>query len=129
MIEINLFRNSRDKRTLETGEVLFVEGDHGEHMFAVIEGELELTLHGAHIESIGPGGVIGELALIDAVRILADALEITPEIVFRAVRPGDQVRTVAQTDRARTLLGWSPIIGPKQGLEQLAAWVEQRRID
>lgn len=81
MVEINLFRNSRDKRSLEAGEVLFVEDEPGEHMFAVIDGELELTRHGAHVESIGPGGLIGELALIDDAPRSASAHATVPTTV------------------------------------------------
>lgn len=81
MAEIHLFRNSRDKRTLEVGEVLFVEGQPGEHMFAVIDGELELTRHGAPVETIGPGGLVGELALIDDAPRSASARATTPTTV------------------------------------------------
>jgi CRP-like cAMP-binding protein len=81
MVEINLFRNSRDKRSLDTGEVLFVEGEPGEHMFAVVEGELQLTFGGTHVETIGPGGVVGELALIDAAPRSASARATVPTVV------------------------------------------------
>jgi len=66
MTEINLFAHSRDFETLEAGEVLFREGEHGTHMFAVAEGEVELTKNGTVIDKIATGGIIGEMALIDA---------------------------------------------------------------
>jgi CRP-like cAMP-binding protein len=64
-VEINIFRNSRDARNLDPGEVLFQEGSEGDVMFAVIEGEIELTCHRRVIDVVGPGGIIGELALVD----------------------------------------------------------------
>ena len=38
----------------------------GDAMFAVVEGEIELSLDDRVIEKVGPGGIIGEMALIDA---------------------------------------------------------------
>jgi CRP/FNR family cyclic AMP-dependent transcriptional regulator len=65
-MEINIFRHSRDAVTLEAGEVLFQEGDTGDSMFAVAEGEVELAHSGHVVDKIGPGGILGEMALIDA---------------------------------------------------------------
>jgi CRP-like cAMP-binding protein len=64
-VEINIFRHARDPRLLESGEVLFHEGTAGDVMFAVVEGEVELTCHHRLIDIVGPGGIVGELALID----------------------------------------------------------------
>ena len=65
MAEINVFRNARDTVDLQPGEVLFREADDGTTMFAVIDGEIELTIRGTSVEIVGPGGILGELALID----------------------------------------------------------------
>jgi len=65
MAEINIFKHASDALTLESGDVLFREGDSGDKMFAVIEGEIELSRHGAEIEVVAPGGILGELALVD----------------------------------------------------------------
>ena len=64
-MEINIFRHAREARLLGAGEVLFHEGTAGDVMFAVVEGEVELTCHHHVIDVVGPGGIIGELALID----------------------------------------------------------------
>jgi CRP/FNR family transcriptional regulator, cyclic AMP receptor protein len=65
MAEISFFRNATDIRTLATGEVLFREGDAGDLMFAVVEGVIELSVEGRTVDSVGPGQIIGEMALID----------------------------------------------------------------
>ena len=65
MAEINLFKQARDTVALEPGDVLFREGDMGDQMFAVVEGQIELTRNGTIVEDVGPGGIMGELALID----------------------------------------------------------------
>ena len=66
MVEINLFKSSPDAYEVEAGDALFVEGEPGDVMYAVIEGHVEVTLGGHVVEQAGPGGILGELALIDA---------------------------------------------------------------
>ena len=65
MVEINVFRNVPNPRALAAGEVLFREGDEGDLMFAVLEGELVLTVAERVVDRIGPGQIVGEMALID----------------------------------------------------------------
>jgi CRP-like cAMP-binding protein len=65
MTEINIFKNSRDAVSVASGELLFREGDQGDDMFAVVEGEIELIRDGTVVETVGAGGILGELALID----------------------------------------------------------------
>jgi CRP/FNR family cyclic AMP-dependent transcriptional regulator len=66
MTEINIFRHSPDARDIEAGEVLFDQGDSGDAMFAVVEGNIELSLNGTILEDVGPGGILGEMALINS---------------------------------------------------------------
>jgi CRP/FNR family transcriptional regulator, cyclic AMP receptor protein len=81
--EINLFRSSREAYEVAAGDVLFREGDAGDVMFAVIEGEIDVERHGRVIEKVGPGGIIGELALIDASPRTASAIAGAPSRVVR----------------------------------------------
>jgi CRP-like cAMP-binding protein len=66
MAELSMFRHARVTRDLEPGEVLFLEGDPGDVMFAVVEGQIELTRGGTVIANVTAGGIVGELALIDS---------------------------------------------------------------
>jgi CRP/FNR family transcriptional regulator, cyclic AMP receptor protein len=47
------------------GEVIFSEGDPAREMYIVREGSVELRKAGALLESLGPGDILGEMALID----------------------------------------------------------------
>ena len=47
------------------GESIFREGEPGEKMYVVREGEVELSVHGKVIARIEKGGIFGEMALID----------------------------------------------------------------
>ena len=64
MTETSLFRSEPNKRTLEAGERLFAAGDAGSHMYAVIDGEIEIVRDGKIVEVIPSGHIFGELALL-----------------------------------------------------------------
>jgi len=84
--EINIFRSASDAESLAPGAVLFHEGDEGDAMFAVVDGEVELCRDGSRIEVVGPGGILGEMALIDSAARSADATALTAAKVVRVDR-------------------------------------------
>ncbi|HKA46706.1 MAG TPA: cyclic nucleotide-binding domain-containing protein [Methyloceanibacter sp.] len=47
------------------GDVIFAEGDRGDAMYVVRNGEVTIERHGTVMETVGGGGVFGEMALID----------------------------------------------------------------
>lgn len=49
----------------EPGQVIFAAGQGGDQMYIVRTGSVELKVGGTILETVGPGGVFGELALID----------------------------------------------------------------
>jgi len=49
----------------ERGKVIMVQGQTGAFMYVVLEGRVAISLRGAVVERIGPGGVFGEMALVD----------------------------------------------------------------
>jgi CRP-like cAMP-binding protein len=82
--EINIWKHERDTLALQPGDVLFREGDLDDDvMFAVVEGQVELSRDGAIIEDVGPGGIVGELALIDPAARSATATARTDARVAR----------------------------------------------
>jgi CRP/FNR family transcriptional regulator, cyclic AMP receptor protein len=62
---MNLFRHSEELQSVSAGETIFQEGEVAKTMYAVEEGEVDLVQDGKVIETVGPGGIFGELALID----------------------------------------------------------------
>jgi CRP-like cAMP-binding protein len=60
--------------TFLRNQVILEEGQVGTRMYAVLEGRVAVTIGGAVVDRIGPGGVLGELALIDQTPRLASAL-------------------------------------------------------
>ncbi len=47
------------------GQVIFKQGDVGDFMYVIQEGEVDILLHDKVVETVEPGGILGELALID----------------------------------------------------------------
>jgi CRP-like cAMP-binding protein len=50
---------------LDAGQVIFSAGDAGREMFIVRTGSVELRIGDALLETVGEGGIFGELALVD----------------------------------------------------------------
>lgn len=64
MTALNLFRNEQHAQSFAAGQTIFEAGAPGDLMYVVQEGEVEIVLAGRAIDVAGPGGVIGEMALI-----------------------------------------------------------------
>lgn len=47
------------------GDLVFSAGDKGRFMYIVRKGAIDIEYKGALLESVGPGGLVGEMALID----------------------------------------------------------------
>jgi CRP-like cAMP-binding protein len=60
-----LFRQETDALQLAPGDSLFREGEKGEKMYVLLEGEMEILLGDFVLETVGKGALIGEMALID----------------------------------------------------------------
>jgi CRP-like cAMP-binding protein len=65
MIAIDLFRNEDRYDDFRQGQTIFREGDRGEKMYVVMEGSVMLSVKKHVVEELGPGGVLGEMSLID----------------------------------------------------------------
>ena len=61
----DILRNEPDVRSFAAGDVIFAEGQAGDSMYAVIDGEIEIRKRDNVIDTVSPGGVFGEMALID----------------------------------------------------------------
>jgi CRP/FNR family transcriptional regulator, cyclic AMP receptor protein len=62
---INLFRSAGDIRQFEAGAVIFREGEPGDLFYCLVEGEVEVRQGEKLLALLGPGELLGELALID----------------------------------------------------------------
>ena len=57
-----------------SGKFIMHEGQAGVFMYAVLEGQVAVTIHERIVEKVGPGGMFGEMALIERTERLANAV-------------------------------------------------------
>lgn len=62
---LSLFRHETATRRLQAGEFLFQKGDPADQMFVVKSGEFQIGDGNVIFETVLPGGIIGEMALVD----------------------------------------------------------------
>jgi CRP/FNR family cyclic AMP-dependent transcriptional regulator len=63
---LNLFRSAENIQTFAAGETIFTEGTTGREMYVVLEGSVYIRVGNKTLDVTGPGGVFGEMALIDS---------------------------------------------------------------
>ena len=62
---VEIFKFEKNVETFDAGQTVFGAGDEGHCMYVVQAGEVDVFVNGQLIETIGPGGIFGEMALID----------------------------------------------------------------
>lgn len=72
-----LIQGMREQRW-SAGQLIFTRGDAGDHMFAVLSGRIRLVLANSRgreivLRTLGPGDILGEMALLDGEPRSADA--------------------------------------------------------
>jgi CRP-like cAMP-binding protein len=73
-----LFRQETNTLQLAPGDFLFQEGEKGDKMFVLLEGEVDIFLGDFVFETAGPGSLLGEMALIDDSPRTANAVAKSP---------------------------------------------------
>lgn len=73
-IRFNLFHRAHDLERFAAGETIFSKGDPGDRMYVITSGFVVVEDEGEEIETLGPGDLLGELALIDAAPRTASAV-------------------------------------------------------
>jgi CRP/FNR family cyclic AMP-dependent transcriptional regulator len=62
---LELLQRSGESEPFAAGEQVFAEGDQADRMYIVCSGTVSLSAGGRRLEIVEPGGIFGELALID----------------------------------------------------------------
>ena len=65
MAKFDMFQKQTDVQSFVSGETIFHQGDPRSVMFVVNEGEVEIRLGNKVLEVVQPGGIFGEMAIID----------------------------------------------------------------
>ncbi|HEV2895784.1 MAG TPA: cyclic nucleotide-binding domain-containing protein [Actinomycetota bacterium] len=94
---------------LRKGATLVAQGDPGNELYLLFDGLLAVEIDGRTVTELGPGAVVGEVALLDGGRRTATLRAVTPCRV--AAVPGDRIDRAALAELARAR-GWP---GPGAG--------------
>ena len=74
MTTIDLFKNAQEFTIVAAGQAIFEKGDVADHMYAIVEGEVDILVDGKFLDSTGAGGIIGEMAMIESTPRKASAI-------------------------------------------------------
>ena len=89
----------------DRGKPIMLEGQKGLRMYAVLEGRVSVSIGGSVVEQLGPGGVFGELALIEQSPRLASALAETDCQLLPINRTAFLLLVKTSPEFAESLLG------------------------
>lgn len=98
MPNFDIFSREPDIRAFRSGEAIFREGDPGDCMFVVVEGEVDIQVHGRVVDHLAAGSVFGEMALIDGLPRSGTALAAT-DCRLAAISEKRFLRLIEQTPR------------------------------
>jgi len=89
--ELEALRPKLRRRQYRRGEVVFRQGDPGHALYVLVEGRLKVVLPAetgeeAILNVLGPGDVLGELALLDAEPRSATIVALEPVVVVTLAR-------------------------------------------
>jgi len=89
-------------RRLQPGEALVEQGQPGEELFLLFDGVLAVEADGEVVAEVGPGAILGEMALLQGGRRTATLRAVTPCRV--AAVPGDRIdrRALEELAKGRT---------------------------
>lgn len=74
---LEVFKDSPRARSVGAGEALFRHGDDAVEMYVLLDGKVDISLDGRLIESLAPGSIFGEMAIVDDNPRSADAVAVT----------------------------------------------------
>lgn len=63
---LEVFKDSDELVEYSAGAVILREGDPGNHMYVVMDGELSIMIKDKIIATASPGEIVGEMALINS---------------------------------------------------------------
>jgi CRP/FNR family transcriptional regulator, cyclic AMP receptor protein len=65
MDTLHIFRHDPNLHSFSAGETIMREGEAGDRMYVIVEGEVDISVASRHLRTLGPGEIFGEMALID----------------------------------------------------------------
>jgi CRP-like cAMP-binding protein len=76
--ELDAVASAASEREFASGETLISEGDFGHCLFLVEEGTADVSVDGTSVGRVGPGDVVGEVAVLASGRRTASVVAASP---------------------------------------------------
>ncbi|MEH2406371.1 cyclic nucleotide-binding domain-containing protein [Nostoc sp.] len=64
VVTVSIFQKQPDPKVFSAGQVIFEEGQSGDNMYGILEGEVDILVNGKVVETIETGEVFGIGVLI-----------------------------------------------------------------
>ncbi|QFS48490.1 cyclic nucleotide-binding domain-containing protein [Nostoc sphaeroides] len=64
VVTISIFQKQPDPQAFSAGQVIFEEGQPGDNMYGILEGEVDVLVNGKLVETIDTGDVFGVGVLV-----------------------------------------------------------------
>ncbi|MBE8969768.1 Crp/Fnr family transcriptional regulator [Nostocales cyanobacterium LEGE 12452] len=64
VVTVGIFQKQPDPKAFSAGQVIFEEGQSGDEMYGILEGEVNILVNGKVVETIETGGVFGAGVLV-----------------------------------------------------------------
>jgi CRP/FNR family cyclic AMP-dependent transcriptional regulator len=93
-----------DYQDFSPGEILYTQGEAPDGMFVVLEGEVNVRINGELVETVGPGGILGEMALVEGSARTSLAETVGDARVLRVDRRLFETMVIQDPDFARLVL-------------------------
>jgi CRP-like cAMP-binding protein len=77
-MNLAILRNEKDIRSFTAGATIFAEGDPADSMYGVVEGAVDIVVGDRVVETLEPGTLFGEMALIEKKPRSARAVAASP---------------------------------------------------
>jgi CRP-like cAMP-binding protein len=59
------FNKVEERQAVTAGQTIFQEGEPGNVLYILVEGQVDILINGQLLETLGPGDILGEMALIE----------------------------------------------------------------
>ncbi|MFZ1830327.1 MAG: cyclic nucleotide-binding domain-containing protein [Candidatus Competibacteraceae bacterium] len=59
------FNKVEEHQVFSAGQTIFQEGEPGNVLYILVEGQVDILINGQLLETLGPGDILGEMALIE----------------------------------------------------------------
>lgn len=95
--ELHVLASASDVATADAGRVLLRADRHAREAYLVIEGTVDVVVHGTVVSTLGRGEFVGELGVIDGEPRSADVVAAT-DVTVLAIQ-ASTLRTLVETSR------------------------------